>query len=306
MSMCSSNWSALAGLALVGCGAGPSESELRALIDARVAEALARSESIEAGGAASIDAGGESDAGAAEDIHAEPENLKLSVALRASATFLDRADELMRDFKPEISKPEPHADLLRCITSQTAKQDVALSKGAERLRSIDQANQQGFHKELLRFQDRLFLHYRIDPDWAERKEKGDKLFLYSGTETAEKPALMRLLDQAKIAIPERLSCLVDDYSRVQNEWLIKCSFPRRLEFSVRGDPPDLRATDEVSLPLAGTSVDPAVLLKRGFSRYGRGERTWVVNGYAVALNVVPATCPSASDLFDAVESGGTP
>lgn len=293
-------------LALVACSRRPSEEENEQLAAKQTAEApvtetvdhsAVRLPSTAPAAAEPQSAAGGVLASTAGDT---------SDAVRLSLEFLKEADRLMGAVKPELPEVEKHESLLRCVTSQTPGQDIALSRGADALRARERASAHGRKTAAEKFwRGRFPLNYRIDVDWEERRDpKNEAIFLYSGSAKGAPPILMQQLEQANITIPAALSCRVGDYRRSAESktWEVECLEPKGLVIVTQGEPPELHRTDVISAPLAGESREPnGVLYKQLSDRSGSTGGTWRLAAYGAALEVQQAECPTASDVLAKVE-----
>jgi hypothetical protein len=304
-------WASIITLAhLAACAKPPpNDAELARLVDQRIGDALAARAAVTDAGAidSGLDASPQPKAARHYDgDKGEQPAPSASPAVRASAKLLKELDEGMLSYRPQLPDEEDFAPLLRCITSQTPNEDVALAKGADRLKARQSASAQRRRVAENRFLSEVLpLNYRLDYDWKERKSsKTAKTFLYSGTETAEPPILMKVVAAAHIEVPKTLACRVRDYGPDGDKrWRIKCSEPQNLNVVLAGKPVELHRTDEVSVPLADTPREPSgILRKEGFGYYKKYGDTWVVEGDAPALVVISAPCPTAPELLEAAEA----
>lgn len=145
-------------------------------------------------------------------------------------------------------------------------------------------------------------------------------YVYTRTTQAptSPPEVMTSIQDAKLEIPARFACKVDDVGsekmltlaptddpntfteKTSQFWIVSCAAPSALEVVLRisGDLATINAGDVVSVPFAAAHRPEGVLLKTA------GERTlrWTVDADATALTVdVAATCPSVSEIVAAAK-----
>ena len=210
-----------------------------------------------------------------------------------------------------------------------------------------------------RSRDRYALSYRVDPEWASKKRTEPAVFgccnddgsdcerwpggaqscAYEGglwrvivfpgpdkfvsTDSTEAPAtapeLMLRIAKAKLEVPARFACRVDD---VQTEKMtslaagkgqsdplvpqgvtftvIDCSSDRRMPVIVRvpGNAPALRAGDVITVPLSGVQRPEGVLLKTPGDR----DLRWTIDADGQSISIEQtAQCASTQDILAAAK-----
>lgn len=159
--------------------------------------------------------------------------------------------------------------------------------------------------------------YSIQTDWRVRVPEGAFKFTYSQTTEAPTapPELMRRIDLAKIAIPGRFACRVDNVKPSDSFAVVLCQAPADPAPLVRlsGELPNINVGDLVSVPLRDARRDPdGVLLKwDGGSAFRKGKVAalrWTVDSDGKSVKIEQAAaCPASSEIRAALQApdGGT-
>ena len=88
----------------------------------------------------------------------------------ASTAFLARLDDLMKDYKPELPEIEDKSDVLRCVTTDAAKNNPEIGKAIASMRSQSAVAKEDRRRRAKEFYDTAYpLAFHVDYDWATRK-----------------------------------------------------------------------------------------------------------------------------------------
>jgi hypothetical protein len=159
--------------------------------------------------------------------------------------------------------------------------------------------------------------YAIETDWRVRVPEGPFRFTYSETTDAPTmpPELMRRIDLAKLAVPERFVCRVENVRPSDSFAVVLCRAPLEPAPVVRltGDAPSINIGDVVSVPLRDARRDPdGVLLKwdgGAALRVPKGAPLrWTLDADGQNVRVEQAAvCPTRDEIRTALEKpdGGT-
>lgn len=299
--------------ALTACR--PSDDEIQKMVDARVGALQQRLEEEKV-----------------IKTDAELEKQKAEEAAKSewerSNDFLAELDRLMSDYKPQLPEVRDDTDVLACVTEAGLAQNENLKAASSALYADVRKGQKAREEAERAFERRRWLQYRFDMDWAKRiatkeippqevcredywgdyncwvtpakhldafgNDDYDRQgqHLYSRTETPDKPELMKRVEAAGLAIPERFWCKVEQASVGQESdgWplLVACKGNVTSFITVRGDAPSVNIGDIVSVPLKDTAFDPMGVL----AKVGDG-RTWQITATSDTLKLeTPAECPS--------------
>lgn len=116
-----------------------------------------------------VTAGSES-ASASPAPSARPDAGSKSDPVGESSAFLARLDDLMHDYKPELPVVEDKSDVLRCVTSDVAKNDPNIKKVVAALKMhIVAAKQEKARREGDFYGAMYPLAFHYDLDWRTRK-----------------------------------------------------------------------------------------------------------------------------------------
>lgn len=146
-------------------------------------------------------------------------------------------------------------------------------------------------------------HYGFE--WRQFTPARPAVYLYSNSETppTRPPELMRRLETAKLAVPQRFSCRVADVTLLGERRLVKCHGTSTAALRLSGAPGStLNVGDEVSVPLADTHRDPDGVLIR-IPQPG-SEAVWTVDADVATLRVDRAAkCPRVEEITSALGKG---
>lgn len=141
----------------------PTRGRVDRIIDERLAERGLAPLPVPSG-SASVASSASAAASSASKPPADP--------VAASASFLAKLDDLMKDYKPELSVVEDKSDVLRCITSDSAKNDPDAKKAVAALKSQNEAARQERTRKEREFYDSAYpLAFHYDLDWPTRMAK---------------------------------------------------------------------------------------------------------------------------------------
>ncbi len=300
-------------LALSACG--PSDQEVKAMMDARVAQLQQR---LEAEKILKTDAELERQT-AAEAAKGEWER---------SNDFLAALNGLMVDYQPQLPELSDDTDVLHCVTEAGLMSDANLTAARNALLADVRRAQQARDDAERAFERRRWLQYRLDVDWAKRVASREvpamqtcganawgeqvcwmqrarlvddfgnddydapRQYLYSRTQTPEPPELMRRIEAAALKVPERFWCMVQqasvDKGAAGAQVMVACRGTVTSFIALRGTLPALNIGDVVSVPLRGAAFDPIGVL----AKVGDGS-SWQVTATKDSLKLEsPAECPS--------------
>jgi len=143
----------------------PTRARVDRLIDERLAERGLAPLPLPPGSASAAPS---ASAAASASPNARPEGEPVV----ASGAFLTQLDDLMKDYKPELPVVEDKSDVLRCITSDAAKNDPDAKKAVAALKSqMDAARKERVRQEREFYDTAYPLAFHYDLDWAVRKSK---------------------------------------------------------------------------------------------------------------------------------------
>ncbi|MFI5301726.1 MAG: hypothetical protein ACHREM_26860 [Polyangiales bacterium] len=137
-------------------------------------------------------------------------------------------------------------------------------------------------------------------EWRQFSTARAPVFTYSGSDTAPRnqPELMSRMDAAKITLPKRFSCRVDDVVTEGDRKIIHCATAgTAVVVRVSDSLPMVNIGDVVSVPLAGAKVDPEGVLSKSV---GSKAAHWTVAAVGSTVRIdLPASCPTVDEILSA-------
>ena len=247
----------------------------------------------------------------------------------ASHAVLASLDVLMKDYQPDLPTLTDETDVLRCVTTADLKSDPRLKDVGRTLEKERQASERARRDAAATFRrERLPLDYRIDVGWADRTKKESDRYgcwdsgagqvwmslgesqcynmsntlvwkLRAPGETRPLyvnggPELMKRIETARVTVPDRISCRVNDVVQRDDHRTVACDGGP--EIRVYGDVPlAANVGDLLSVPLKDAKRDPNGVLWKDIS----GGR-WVVDAEVATVKVDDnATCPTIDEILSA-------
>ena len=261
-----------------------------------------------------------------------------------SLEFLAKLDELMADYTPTLPAETDDTDLLRCTTKVEQESTPELSAAAGKLQSKRKSGDKARAEAAAAFAKNKWVQYRIDYAWADRRQQGpdyacwnlirgyfcmlevskcnnsrvevrplipapSKTYLYTGllVETANgngMPELMKRIEKAALAIPDRFSCSVAQVTKDTN-WsdvnTVACAGdnPAGVTLRVARALATLHVGDLVSAPLKNMGGEPEGVLHKTSTRDGHVWTVDVDGRYMTVDNA--AKCPSVDEIIEAAK-----
>lgn len=143
---------------------------------------------------------------------------------------------------------------------------------------------------------------------------------YSRTTTPDKPELMKRIEAADLAIPNRFTCKVENARLEKDHVMVQCkgNQPALTHLRLSGEPPRMiRRGDLVSVPIGTESVDPismkavqgasdsveGTVTKDEVRIDRRDHRVWLIHADGAALSFDElGECPAREDILEAAKA----